>query len=81
MKSVDFVGIKDFYKKKAKCKFVPVYTINALSGSRNIAPLFLNSSTRRISAVNITPLTALATGNYLVHVMFIDMQGLRFHPS
>jgi len=74
-------GYGNFYKKKGKYKFVPVYAINAHRGSRNIAPLFLNSSTRRISVGNITSPTALATGNHLVHVIFIEIQGLRFHIS
>ena len=40
---MDFVAIKVVYKKKAKGKFVPVYAIKTYRGSRNIAPLFLNS--------------------------------------
>ena len=60
MKSVDFVVIKDFYKKKEKGKFVPIYAINTYRGSRNVATLFLDSSTRRMSVVNITPPMALS---------------------
>ena len=81
MKSMDFVAIKVVYKKKAKGKFVPVYAIKTYRGSRNIAPLFLNSGSRRISVVYITPPMALPTGKLLVYVTVIDIRGLRLHLS